>query len=150
MPGKATVKGTLKDVFSAPIVGGKIIATMVGSDAFENGSRIASRKVDATTGADGSWSLSLIVNGEGRHGSSSWTIEAYDATLVSIYRVEKLFILTTADILLDDLEQVSIANKTAAAAAGTSRTLVADSLEEYLALPEANRKPSDIILRKIL
>ena len=150
MPGKATIKGTLKDVFSVPIVGGKIIATMVGSDAFENGTRIASRKVDATTGADGSWSLSLIVNGEGRHGTSSWRIEAYDATLVPIYSVEDLFLLNTAEILLDDLQQISIANKTAASAAGISRTLAADSLEEYLAMPETQRRPSDIVLRKIL
>lgn len=149
MPGKATVKGTLKDVFSAPIVGGKVIATMVGSDAFENGARIASRKVDATTGPDGSWSLSLIVNGEGRHGSTTWRIEAYDAAIVPIYTVENLFLLTTAEILLDDLEQITAANKTAALAAGTSRVLAADTLAEYLAMPEAQRKATDIVIRKL-
>ncbi|MDQ1899419.1 carboxypeptidase-like regulatory domain-containing protein [Paracoccus sp. WLY502] len=113
MPGKATIKGTLKDAFGAPIVGGKVIATMVGSDAFENGARLASRKIDATTDANGSWSLSLIVNGEGRHGSSTWKIEAFDAAVVPIYTVEKLFILNTAEILLDDLEQVTAANEAA-------------------------------------
>lgn len=148
MPGKATIKGTIKDAFGAPIVGGKVIATMVGSDAFENGARLASRKIDATTGTDGSWSLSLIVNAEGRHGSSTWKIEAFDAAIAPIYTVENLFILTPAEILLDDLEQATAANKTAAAAAGLSRVMAADSYAEYLAMPAAQRKDTDIVFVK--
>lgn len=67
-----------------------------------------------------------------------------------IYTVEKLFILNTAEILLDDLEQVTAANEAAVKAAGLSRILAADSLEEYQAMPEAQRKPTDIVFRKIL
>lgn len=150
MPSRATVKGILHDINNAPVVGGKIIATMVGSDAFENGIRLAGRKLDTTTAEDGTWSLSLIVNGEGRNGSSSWTIEAYDNGLVEVYKVEGLFILTDTDIRLDDLEGITAANKVAAGSANIARTLVADSLEDYQALPESQRRDSDIVLRKIV
>lgn len=150
MPSRATVKGVLHDINNGPVMGGKIIATMVGSDAFENGIRLAGRKLDTTTAEDGSWSLPLIVNGEGRHGSSSWTIEAYDNALTPVYKVEGLFILTSADIRLDDLEGASAANKAAAGAANMSRILAADSLDDYLAIPEGQRRDSDIVLRKVV
>ncbi|MGN7870961.1 hypothetical protein [Paracoccus sp. 22332] len=148
MPGKATIKGTLKDINDIPIVGGKVIATMVGSDAFEGGVRIAGRKIDATTGMDGRWSLDLLVNGEGRHGSSSWKIEAFDNVMMSIFSVDKLFVINTAEMLLDDLEQVTAANEVAAKAAGMSRILAADDLAEYQAMPEAQRRPTDIVFVK--
>ena len=60
MPGKALIRGTLKTINNIPVRGGKIIATMVGSDAFEDGVRIAGRKIDATTDEDGSWQLARL------------------------------------------------------------------------------------------
>lgn len=146
MPGKARVKGVLKDANNAPIEGGKILATMIGSDAFENGIRLAPRKIGATTDADGMWEVDLIVNREGRDGSTTWSISAYDADLTLIYTVDKLFITSTAEILLDDLSALSRANAAVAAEQSLSRLYYVNSIDDYLALPAKERRPTDMIM----
>ena len=65
MPNKSTVTGILLDAELAPVAQGKIIATLVGSDIFDGGTRIVTQKVEATTSSAGAWSLDLLVNGEG-------------------------------------------------------------------------------------
>ncbi|MEG4643117.1 hypothetical protein VB636_10035, partial [Paracoccus sp. APAP_BH8] len=65
MPNKATVRGVLMDATLAPIASGKIVATLQGSDIFDGGLRVVTQQVEATTDAQGGWSLDLIVNGEG-------------------------------------------------------------------------------------
>ena len=57
MPNKATVRGVLMDATLAPISEGKIIATLSGSDVFEDGVRIVTQKVEATTDATGAWAM---------------------------------------------------------------------------------------------
>lgn len=71
MPNKATVRGVLVDATLAPIAEGKIVATLNGSDVFDDGIRIVTQKVEATTDAQGQWSMALIVNAEGDNAATS-------------------------------------------------------------------------------
>ncbi|MBM3605602.1 MAG: hypothetical protein FJX25_12880 [Alphaproteobacteria bacterium] len=71
MSSKAPVSGILQDANLDPIVGGKIVATLAGSDIFDNGVRIVTNRVQATTDERGRWSLEMIDNGEGADASST-------------------------------------------------------------------------------
>lgn len=144
MPGRATVTGVLRDINNQPIVGGKIIATMVGTDTFELGARIASGRVSATTGPDGSWEIELIVNAEGADKSTSWTVAAHDPVLTPIFEVEGLFIASGAAIRLDHLQAASEANRQAAQDETFVRVLTAPSYDDYLTYPDQH--DDDIIL----
>jgi hypothetical protein len=146
MPSKATVHGVLMDANLAPVVRGKIIATLNGSDMFEGGARIVTQKVEAATDAQGQWSMALLVNAEGDAAATSWTIEGYNEYVVKVFEAKSLFIATPLAIALGDLEKTSAQNLRAARDAGISRLLVVQSLPEYQALPEAQRRDSDIVL----
>ncbi len=148
MPNKATVSGILMDATLAPIAEGKIIATLHGSDVFDNGMRIVTQKVEATTGVDGAWSLELIVNGEGDSAATTWTIEGYNQYVAKVFEVKSLFIATDQDITLGDLEKTSPQNLKAAQAAGVSRLIVVDDFSEYEGLPANQKRATDVILVK--
>ena len=121
MPNKATVSGSMRDARTAPIAGGKIVATLNGSDYFDAGIKIVTQRVETTTDENGAWSLDLIVNGEGDLATSSWSIEGYNNFVTSVFKSPNLFIATADPTTLSDLEKVSAANLAAAKSAALSR-----------------------------
>ena len=146
MPSKSTVSGILQDANLAPIVGGKIVATLAGSDIFDSGVRIVTNRVQATSDAQGRWSMDLIVNGEGEAASSSWSIEIFNEYATSVHKAANLFIATADPITLGDLEKISAANKQSATDATRSRLILATTFEEYAALPAAQKRANDFVL----
>ena len=146
MPNKATVRGVLMDATLAPISEGKIIATLNGSDIFENGVRIVTQKVEATTDANGAWSMELVVNGEGENASTSWTVEGYDQYVSKVFEVKSLFIAQTLPTTLGDLEKTSAQNQRAARDGNLARLIIVSDYGEYAALPDAQRRESDLVL----
>ena len=148
MPNKATVRGVLMDATLAPIAEGKIIATLSGSDVFDDGIQVVTQKVETTTNAEGEWAVDLIVNGEGDGASTTWTIEGYDQYVARVFAVKSLFIPVDLDISLGDLEKTSPQNLRAAQDAGIARLIVVAAYSEYAALPESQRRASDLVLVK--
>ena len=146
MPNKSTVTGILLDAELTPVSQGKIIATLVGSDIFEGGTRIVTQKVEATTSSAGAWSLDLLVNGEGVHSSTTWTIEGYNQYVVKVFEATNIFIPVLADATLADLEITSSENIRAARDASLSRIIIVDTRDEYDALPSSERRANDIII----
>ncbi|RDW11656.1 hypothetical protein, partial [Paracoccus thiocyanatus] len=120
MPNKATVRGVLLDATLAPVAFGKIVATLHGSDVFDGGVRVVTQKVEATTGAQGEWSLELIVNGEGEAGSTTWTVEGYNQYVVKVFEAKALFLASALAVTLGDLERMSAQNLRAAREAGAA------------------------------
>ena len=148
MPNKATVRGVLMDATLAPIAEGKIIATLNGSDVFDDGIQVVTQKVETTTNAEGEWAVDLIVNGEGDGASTTWTIEGYDQYVARVFAVKSLFIPVDLDITLGDLEKTSPQNLRAAQDAGIARLIVVAAYSEYTARPESQRRASDLVLVK--
>lgn len=148
MPNKATVRGILMDATLAPIAKGKIIATLNGSDVFDNGIRVVTQKVEATTNAAGEWSMDLIVNGEGDSATTTWTIEGYNQFVARVFEAKSLFIPLDIDITLGDLERTSPQNLKAARDASIARLIVVSAYGEYEALPKSQRRASDLVLVK--
>ena len=146
MPSKSTVSGILQDANLAPIIGGTIVATLAGSDIFDSGVRIVTNRVQATTNAEGQWSMDLIVNGEGENAASTWSIEIFNEYAASVHKAASLFIATGDPITLGDLEKLSAANKQAATDANRSRLIIATTFEEYAALPAAQKRANDVVL----
>ncbi|WP_188128695.1 hypothetical protein, partial [Paracoccus thiocyanatus] len=134
------------DATLAPVAFGKIVATLHGSDVFDGGVRVVTQKVEATTGAQGEWSLELIVNGEGEAGTTTWTVEGYNQYVVKVFEAKALFLASALAVTLGDLERMSAQNLRAAREAGAARLVVASDHESYLALPEAERRPGDLVL----
>ena len=148
MPNKATVRGVLMDATLAPIAEGKIIATLNGSDVFDDGIQVVTQKVETTTNAEGEWAVDLIVNGEGDGASTTWTIEGYDQYVARVFAVKSLFIPVDLDITLGDLEKTSAQNLKAAKDGSVARLIFVSDYAEYAALPEAQRRESDLVLVK--
>jgi len=146
MPSKSTVSGILQDAQLNLISGGKIVATLTGSDIFDGDVRIVTERVEATTGADGRWSMALIVNGEGKDATSSWSIEIFNEFAVSVHKIDGLFIATAHPVTLGDLETVSVVNRVAAMEAARSRLIMVASYAEYIALPAGQRRDNDVVL----
>ena len=146
MPNKATVSGSMMDASMAPIAGGKIVATLNGADYFDAGIKIVTQRVETTTDANGEWSLDLIVNGEGDLATSSWSIEGYNNFVTSVFKSPNLFIAAADPTTLSDLEKVSAANLAAAKSAALSRFITVSTFAEYEAIPDAQKKPTDIVL----
>ncbi|WP_246098653.1 hypothetical protein [Paracoccus laeviglucosivorans] len=134
------------DATLAPISEGKIVATLTGSDIFDGGVRIVTQKVEATTNAQGEWTMALIVNGEGDTASTSWTIEGYNQFVAKVFEVKALFIATALPITLGDLEKTSAQNLKATRDSGLSRLIVVDAFAEYEELPLIQRRENDIVL----
>ncbi|WP_240200114.1 MULTISPECIES: hypothetical protein [Paracoccus] len=146
MPNKATVRGVLMDATLAPIAGGKIIATLQGSDIFDGGLRVVTQKVGATTDAQGAWSLELIVNGEGESAGTTWTIEGYNQYVAKVFEAKSLFLVSALDTTLGDLERTSAQNLRSAREGGAARLIVAAGYDRYLALPEGQRRANDLVV----
>lgn len=146
MPSTATVSGILQDARLNPIQGGKIVATLQGSDTFDGGVRVVTQRVETTTNAAGAWSMDLIVNGEGESSSTFWAVEIFNEYAISVHKIGNLFIATATSITLGDLEKVSAANKQAASDANKSRLIVVSTYAEYEALPANQKRPTDLIL----
>lgn len=148
MPNKATVRGVLMDATLAPISEGKIVATLSGSDVFDDGVRIVTQKVEATTDATGAWAMDLIVNGEGDTAGTSWTIEGYNQYVTKVFEVKSLFIPLALPVTLGDLEKTSAQNQKAARDGSVARLIYVSDYSEYAALPELQRRESDLVLVK--
>jgi hypothetical protein len=148
MPNKAIVGGILTDATLSPIAGGKIVATLNGSDMFDEGVRVVTQKIEATTNAQGAWSLALIVNAEGAGSATSWTIEGFDAYVAKVFEAKSLFVASALPISLGDLEKTSAQNLKAAQEGGSARILVVADHALYQSLPAAQRHNSDIVLVK--
>lgn len=146
LPNKATVSGVLVDATLSPIAQGKIIATLSGSDVFDDGMRIVTQKVEATTNARGEWSMQLIVNGDGHNAATSWTLEGYNEFVAKVFEVKSLFIASALPVNLGDLEKTSAQNLKAARDGGSCRLLAVTDYADYAALAENQRRDSDIIL----
>lgn len=148
MPNKSTVTGILLDAELVPVAQGKIIATLVGSDIFDGGTRIVTQKVEATTSSAGEWSIDLLVNGEGVKSNTTWTIEGYNQYVVKVFEAANIFVPVSADVTLADLEITSSQNIRAAKDASLSRIIIVDTRNEYDALPEAQQRDNDLIIVK--
>ncbi|ODT57682.1 MULTISPECIES: hypothetical protein [Paracoccus] len=146
MPSKSTVSGVLQDAQLNLISGGKVVATLTGSDIFDGNVRIVTERVETTTGADGRWSMPLIVNGEGKSATSSWSVEIFNEFAVSVHKIENLFIATANPITLGALEKISEANRIAAMEATRSRLIMVTTFAEYIALPANQKRDTDVVL----
>ncbi|WP_216635363.1 hypothetical protein [Paracoccus aminovorans] len=133
------------DATLAPISQGKIVATLSGSDVF-GGTRVVTERVEATTNAQGEWSLALLVNAEGDSAGTSWTVEGYNQYVAKVFEVKGLFIASAQDITLGDLERTSAQNMKAAKEGGLTRLIVAQDFAGYEALPFGQKRDSDLVL----
>lgn len=148
MPNKSTVTGILLDADLTPIAQGKIVATLVGSDIFEGGTRIVTQKVEATTNAAGAWSLELLVNGEGENNSTVWTVEGYNNYVSKVFEAKGVFIPVNVNATLAALESTSSQNIKAAKDTSIPRIIIVETRAEYDALSESQRRDNDIIIVK--
>lgn len=146
MPSEAVVYGTMQSAPGVKVVGGKAVATLVGADIFDGGVTITTHQVEATTNADGEWEIALLVNGEGKDATTTWTVELFDQFAKSVTKHVALFIAGSARIDLGDLRRASAANAANAKDAAAARFVTADSFSEYEAWPEAQKKANDVIL----
>ncbi|MEF9605532.1 hypothetical protein O4J55_25685, partial [Paracoccus sp. PXZ] len=146
MPNKATVRGVLMDATLAPIAAGKIVATLQGSDIFDGGVRVVTQKVEATTDAQGRWSLELIVNGEGERAGTTWSLEGYNQYVAKVFEAKSLFLASALETTLGDLERTSAQNLKAARETGAARLIVVSDYDRYLALPEGQRRMNDLVV----
>ncbi|SFR22409.1 hypothetical protein, partial [Paracoccus denitrificans] len=120
--------------------------TLQGSDVFEGGVRVVTEQVEATTDAQGGWSLDLIVNGEGERAGTTWTVAGYSPYVAKLFEVRSLFLASALETTLGDLERTSAQNLKAAREGGAVRLIVAPDYDRYLALPEGQRRPNDLVL----
>lgn len=146
MPNKATVRGVLMDATLAPIASGKIVATLQGSDIFDGGLRVVTQQVEATTDAQGGWSLDLIVNGEGERAGTTWTIAGYNQYVAKVFEAKSLFLASALATTLGDLERSSAQNLRAAREGNAARLISVPDYDRYLALPESQRRPNDLLV----
>lgn len=146
MPNTATVSGKFVDTDGNAVAGGKIVATLVGTDAWEDGARIVTSTESATTGENGNWSLDLAVNGEGRNASTTWTFTGYGPDVNKVFEVKGVFIPVAVAALLNDLEVTSAGNIKAAKDNSLVRVITALNYAEYLALPAGQRRANDLVV----
>ena len=146
MPSTATISGIFKDTDGNPVQGGTIVATLVGTDAWEDGTRIVTSEESTTTDADGHWALTLIVNGEGRNAATTWTFAGYYPGVNKVFDVKGIFIPVALPALLNDLEVTSASNIKAAKDNSMVRIITAPNFEVYLALPAGQRRANDHVL----
>ena len=162
MPSEAVVYGTMQSAPGVKVVGGKAVATLAGSDIFDGGTTITTYQVEATTNDDGEWEVPLIVNGEGKDATTTWTVELFDQFAKSVAKHTGLFIAGPARIDLGDLRRALLARtprlgppglgraspaKAAnAKSAAAVRFVTADSREEYDEWPEGQKQLNDVVL----
>ncbi|KRW96362.1 hypothetical protein, partial [Paracoccus sp. MKU1] len=105
-------------------------------------------KVEATTDAQGRWSLELIVNGEGERAGTTWSLEGYNQYVAKVFEAKSLFLASALETTLGDLERTSAQNLKAARETGAARLIVVSDYDRYLALPEGQRRMNDLVLVK--
>lgn len=145
MPSTATISGIFKDTDGNPVQGGTIVATLVGTDAWEDGTRIVTSEESTTTDADGHWALTLIVNGDGRNAATTWTFAGYYPGVNKVFEVKGIFIPVALPALLNDLEVTSAENIKAAKSNTLRRQFTAPNYESYLAMPAGQRRENDVV-----
>ena len=106
----------------------------------------ADQKVEATTDTEGRWQMPLIVNAEGDTAATTWSIEGYNQYVTKVFEVKSLFIASSLSVSLGDLEKTSAQNLKAAKDATISRLLVVSDYTDYSALPDTQKRPTDIVL----
>lgn len=146
MPNTAAVSGKFLNTDSQPVAGGKVVATLVGTDVWDGGAQIVTSTESTTTAADGTWTLDLIVNGEGAYAATTWTIEGFDENVKSVFKYTGLFIPTATAAPMTALHQQSPANIKAAKDATLVRVIEAINYADYLALAPADRRATDHVV----
>ena len=146
MPNTAAVTGKFLNTDSLPVSGGKVVATLVGTDVWDGGAQIVTSKEATTTDADGNWSLDLIVNGEGAYASTTWTIEGWDDLNNKVFDYKALFIPVAVDAPMTAIHQASAGNIKAAKDNSLVRVITALNYAEYLALPAGQRRANDLVV----
>lgn len=145
MPNTAAVTGKFLNTDSQPVAGGKVVATLVGTDVWDGGAQIVTTTESTTTGADGNWTLDLLVNGEGAYAATTWTVEGFDENVKPVFKYTGLFIPTDVDAPMTALHQASPANIKAAKDASLVRVVAALNYEDYLAMPAGQRRSNDLV-----
>lgn len=92
--------------------------------------------------------MDLIVNGEGDAASTTWTIEGYNQYVAKVFEVKSLFILLDLDITLGDLERPACRTSRRRRMPASARLIAYQAYSEYEALPESQRRASDLVLVK--
>ena len=146
MPNTAAVTGRFLDTDGNPVEGGKVVATLVGEDSWPGSSQIVTRMEDATTGPDGTWTLNLLVNGEGSFATTTWTVTGYSPDVQKVFEYRNIFIPVAVPASLTALNETSAANIRAAKDSAMVRQITAPNYEAYLALPANQRRDNDHVL----
>lgn len=146
MPNTAAVTGKFLNTDSLPVAGGKVRATLVGTDVWDGGAQIVTSEESTTTEDDGTWSLDLIVNGEGAYATTTWTIEGFDENVKPVFKYTGLFVPVAVDAPMTALHQASPGNIKAAKDDSLVRVITALNYSEYLALPSGQRRDNDLVV----
>lgn len=146
MPNTAAVTGKFLDTDNAPVEGGKVVATLVGTDVWDGGAQIVTNTESTTTDADGEWSLDLIVNGEGAGAATTWTITGYDQDVVQVFQYKGIFIPVAVAAPMTALFNTSPSNIKAAKDNSLVRIISAANYAAYLALPAGQRRDNDLVI----
>ena len=146
MPNTAAVSGKFLNTDSLPVAGGKVVATLVGTDVWDGGAQIVTTTESTTTGADGTWSLDLIVNGEGAYAATTWTIQGFDENVKPVFDYKGLFIPVAVDAPMTALHQASPGNIKAAKVNSLVRVITALNYADYSALPAGQRRENDLVV----
>lgn len=145
MPNTAAVTGKFLNTDSQPVAGGKVVATLVGTDVWDGGAQIVTTTESTTTDENGNWTLDLLVNGEGTYATTTWTVEGFDENVKPVFKYTGLFIPTDVDATMTALHQASAANIKAAKDNSLVRVVAALNYADYLAMPSGQRRDNDLV-----
>ena len=146
MPNTAAITGKFLNTDSLPVAGGKVVATLVGTDVWDGGAQIVTTTESTTTDENGNWSLDLIVNGEGAYAATTWTITGYDQDVNKVFEYKVLFVPVAVDAPMTALHQASPGNIKAAKDNSLVRVITALNYADYLALPSGQRRYNDLVV----
>ena len=146
MPNTAAVTGKFLNTDSQPVAGGKVVATLVGTDVWDGGAQIVTTTESTTTDENGNWVLNLIVNGEGAYAATTWTVEGFDENVKPVFKYTGLFVPVAVDAPMTALHQASPGNIKAAKDNSLVRVVPALNYADYLALPAAQRRENDLVV----
>lgn len=146
MPNTAAVTGKFLNTDSQPVAGGKVVATLVGTDVWDGGAQIVTTTESTTTDENGDWVLNLIVNGEGAYAATTWTVEGFDENVKPVFKYTGLFVPVAVDAPMTALHQASPGNIKAAKDSSLVRVITALNYADYLALPAGQRRENDLVV----
>lgn len=146
MPNTAAVTGKFLNTDSQPVAGGKVVATLVGTDVWDGGAQIVTTTESTTTDENGNWVLNLIVNGEGAYAATTWTVEGFDENVKPVFKYTGLFVPVAVDAPMTALHQASPGNIKAAKDNSLVRVITALNYADYIALPAAQRRENDLVV----